>query len=321
MEAHPGPVVVASAIKLDESMRARLGALLGSDFVVLDVRVAPESANVVITPRVSDLALGQFRLMFPTARIVVSEVFDLDSGLDHRGPIHDALSADVDGYVLANSLDGLGVEIAKQAGLQLSGSTGRTPLQLQSAAPSPPAATASAQQGAGRTIWWINGPFGVGKTALAAALARLDRRVFDPELIGTLVRRLIPEPVRDYQSLRPWRALVAETAIQLVEHYDCDLVCPISLLNREWAGEIFAGVSLAGIGQRHLVLHADRAELERRIREDESESEAAPWRLDSIDRYEAARAWLDAGAEIVDTTLLSPADVADRVDSLMTARG
>ena len=127
-------------------MRARLGALLGSDFVVLDVRVAPESANVVLTPRVSDLALGQFRLMFPNARIVVSEVFDLDAGLDHRGPIHDALSADVDGYVLANSLDGLGVEIAKQAGLQLSGSTGRTPLQLQSAPPEPASAPSAPQR-------------------------------------------------------------------------------------------------------------------------------------------------------------------------------
>ena len=130
---------------------------------------------------------------------------------------------------------------------------------------------------------------------------------------------MIPEPVRDYQSLRPWRALVAETAIQLVEHYGCDLVCPMSLLNREWAGEIFAGVSLAGIAQRHLVLHADRTELERRIRGDQGESEAAPWRLDAIDRYEAARAWLDAEADVIDTTRLSPAEVADRVDSLITA--
>ena len=305
-------------------MRARLGALLGSDFVVLDVRVAPESANVVITPRVSDLALGQFRLMFPNARIVVSEVFDLDAGLDHRGPIHDALSADVDGYVLANSLDGLGVEIAKQAGLQLSGSTGRTPLQLQSAAPQPASAshtpaTEPVPEGAGPVIWWINGPFGVGKTTLVAALARRDRRVFDPELVGNLLRRVIPEPVRDYQSLRPWRALVAETAIQLVEHYDCDLVCPMSLLNREWAGEIFAGVSLAGIAQRNLVLHADRSELERRIREDQSESEAGEWRLDAIDRYEAARGWLDAEAEVIDTTRLSPAEVAQRVNALITA--
>ncbi|AQP52081.1 hypothetical protein [Tessaracoccus flavescens] len=115
------PIVVASAIKLTEPMRARISEVLGEGFVVLDIRKAPSTANVVIAPRVSDMGLWGLRREFPDARILVSEIFDPAWGLDHRGPIHEALGADVDGYLLANSLEALGGEVANQANLQLTG--------------------------------------------------------------------------------------------------------------------------------------------------------------------------------------------------------
>lgn len=83
--------------------------------------------------------------------------------------------------------------------------------------------------------------------------------------------------------------------------------------------EILVSVSLADLRQRHLVLHADRPELERRIRADVVEADAARWRLASVERYEAARSWLDPIAEVLDTTALSPDEVADRVSTLMLA--
>lgn len=323
-DVESNPIVVASAIKLTEPMRARLSEVLGEGFVVLDIRKAPSTANVVIAPRVSDMGLWGLRREFPDARILVSEIFDPAWGLDHRGPIHEALGADVDGYLLANSLEALGGEVANQANLQLTGSRSRTPLQLPGAEatdPPEPSPREEAEASRPRTIWWINGPFGVGKTTLVERLLERDPSLwsFDPERVGDFLRGVIHERVRDYQSWRAWRALTAETVIQLMELHDGDLVCPMSLLHEAWTREILVGVSLADLRQRHLVLHADRPELERRIRADIVETDAARWRLASVERYEAARSWLDPIAEVLDTTALSPDEVADRVSTHMRA--
>ena len=56
-------------------------------------------------------------------------------------------------------------------------------------------------------LLWVNGAFGAGKTTAAEGLAatRPSTRVFDPELVGFLLRRLIVEPVDDFQSWPAWR--------------------------------------------------------------------------------------------------------------------
>ncbi|WP_077351962.1 hypothetical protein [Tessaracoccus flavescens] len=161
----------------------------------------------------------------------------------------------------------------------------------------------------------------MGKTTLVERLLERDRSLwsFDPERVGDFLRGVIHERVRDYQSWRAWRALTVETVIQLMELHDGDLVCPMSLLHEAWTREILVGVSLADLRQRHLVLHADRPELERRIRADVVETDAARWRLASVERYEAARSWLETIAEVLDTTALSPDEVADRVSTHMRA--
>ena len=126
-----------------------------------------------------------------------------------------ATPADVDGYLLANSLEALGGEVANQANLQLTGSRSRTPLQLPGAEatdPPEPSPREEAEASRPRTIWWINGPFGVGKTTLVERLLERDPSLwsFDPERVGDFLRGVIPERVRDYQSWRAWRALTTE---------------------------------------------------------------------------------------------------------------
>jgi hypothetical protein len=42
-------------------------------------------------------------------------------------------------------------------------------------------------------VLWLNGPFGVGKTSVAAELARRRPMItFDPEIIGSMLWRLLP---------------------------------------------------------------------------------------------------------------------------------
>ena len=79
-------------------------------------------------------------------------------------------------------------------------------------------------------VVWINGPFGVGKSTVAEALVGgwPDAILYDPELIGPLVRGLLPPPLNegDYQDIPLWRRLVQITAIELMSLYQRPLWSP-----------------------------------------------------------------------------------------------
>jgi len=57
-------------------------------------------------------------------------------------------------------------------------------------------------------IVWLNGTFGAGKTATAAALVPLipQARLFDPETVGYMLQpNLADHPVSGFQHWAPWR--------------------------------------------------------------------------------------------------------------------
>ncbi|NDL60323.1 AAA family ATPase [Phytoactinopolyspora mesophila] len=168
-------------------------------------------------------------------------------------------------------------------------------------------------------IVWLNGTFGAGKTTAAEELVEVmpDARTFDPECVGFMLRRFITEPVGDFQDWPAWRALVTETAHQILQHYGGTLVVPMTLLRREYANEIFAGLREHGIDVRHVLLHVDDDELVRRIESDQVESGARDWRLEHISPYRDALAWLRDDAAVVDTTHMAPVDVAQKVVGLL----
>ncbi len=66
-------------------------------------------------------------------------------------------------------------------------------------------------------IVWINGSFGVGKSSTAAALVdgRQDALLFDPELLGALLRQLLPPELQreDFQDIPLWRRLTVSTRL------------------------------------------------------------------------------------------------------------
>jgi hypothetical protein len=99
------------------------------------------------------------------------------------------------------------------------------------------------------------------------------------------------------QELELWRPLVVETAL-LVEAY---------------AREIFDGLAARGLPVAHFVLHAEPAELRRRIETDEGVPSARQWRLDHLDAYAGALPWLRRAGTIVDTEGRRPADVAHEI--------
>ncbi|MBI4944383.1 MAG: AAA family ATPase [Actinobacteria bacterium] len=166
-------------------------------------------------------------------------------------------------------------------------------------------------------VIWLNGTFGVGKTTTAALLAeRLPgARVFDPEWVGYMLQANVKDQeYSDFQQLEPWRTLVPVVVAEIARWSGQDVVAPQSVLVEEYWAELAAGFAAQGLDVVHVVLDADRSTLEARIRADEVERQAEPWRLDHIGRYETARPWLHATADVVvPTDRRSPEEVAAAV--------
>jgi hypothetical protein len=87
----------------------------------------------------------------------------------------------------------------------------------------------------------------------------------------------------------------------------------MTVLVEQYWREISAGLAEHAIAVRHFVLHADQVTLRRRI-EGDTVLGPSSFRLEYLEPYaEAARTWLHAEAEVIDTTHLTPAQAALRI--------
>lgn len=155
-------------------------------------------------------------------------------------------------------------------------------------------------------IVWINGTHGVGKTTTARLLQPLlpDSRVLDPEKVGETLMDVRPQlwETDDFQHWDPWRPLVVETAHRVLDAVGGTLVMPQTVLVERYWQEISGGLAGHGIPVRHFVLHTDQDTLRARIRDDAVVGPST-FRSSRVEPYaEAARTWLHAAAEVVDTT-------------------
>ena len=170
-------------------------------------------------------------------------------------------------------------------------------------------------------ILWLSGPFGAGKTTVAAALAAADPTVvvLDTELVGTLLDQALRArlPVRDFQEWRSWRAVVVAALVAVHREVGGVVVVPQTVVDRDVWSELRAGLEAAGIAVRTVVLDVDATEHGRRIAGDLIESGAAAWRRERRPDFDAARSWLEREGEVVDTTSRTPEEVVDAVRMLL----
>ncbi|MER5810545.1 NUDIX domain-containing protein [Streptomyces sp. NPDC002033] len=174
-------------------------------------------------------------------------------------------------------------------------------------------------------IVWINGTFGAGKTSTARELAGLlpDGTLYDPELIGDAVRRLLPRKrlaeVSDYQDLPSWRRLVVDAAAAVLAETGGVLVVPMTLLRQDYRDEIFGGLAARRIPVRHVLLAPEETILRERLakRRREEPEPADPrdltWGVDHIPRYLQALSWLTGDAHVIDNGRLTPRETAERI--------
>lgn len=171
-------------------------------------------------------------------------------------------------------------------------------------------------------IVWLNGTHGAGKTAAAPVIQELlpDSRVFDAEKVGETLMDIRPalSDTDNFQHWPPWRSLVVETARQVLDYVGGILIVPMTVLVEPYWQELRSGFAHHGIPVRHVVLHADRSALIRRILGD-TVLGPSMFRLGYLDAYaEAAATWLHGAAEFVDTTHLTPQETARRVVEAVT---
>lgn len=165
-------------------------------------------------------------------------------------------------------------------------------------------------------IVWLNGTHGAGKTTTSSLLQPLlpSSRVFDAEKVGEMLSDIRPglADTDNFQHWPPWRELVVETARSVLDYTGGTLVVPMTVLVEGYWREISAGLARHSIPVRHFVIHADQDTIRRRIAGDHPIP--SPFRLKYLEPYaEAARTWLHAEAEVIDTTHLTPAQAARQI--------
>jgi hypothetical protein len=99
------PTVVC-AIPLDAEAMGRLATKLG-DVHLVDVRDVIDDAAAVLAPPCSPQTLGRLQSMYPSAKVVVVELEDVEHGIELGGPVTRLLDAGAQGYLTASSLDDL----------------------------------------------------------------------------------------------------------------------------------------------------------------------------------------------------------------------
>lgn len=127
----PGLKVVATGMKVTDQVRAYLSAALGDEYAVVDIRKAPETIDALLVPPLSAQALGILRGEFPSARLIVAEFDDPESGTRFAGPVTRARAAGADAYLTPETLGDLASEvrviIAGQGGRALPSGSRQSP--------------------------------------------------------------------------------------------------------------------------------------------------------------------------------------------------
>jgi broad-specificity NMP kinase len=134
-------------------------------------------------------------------------------------------------------------------------------------------------------VIWINGPFGVGKTTVAERVAQSLKEaiVFDPELVGSILRMIVPPDLHedDYQDMPIWRSVVRVTTTALVSSYQRPVIVPMTLLVPAYFHEIVGDLRLSGIDVAHFTLLATPETVRERL---EARGDSKEWALAQLPR-------------------------------------
>ncbi|MGY6651965.1 hypothetical protein ACXIZN_07310 [Amycolatopsis sp. TRM77291] len=121
--------VVATAMKLSATARNALSERLGPGYLVLDLRSAPPTVDVLLVPPGSPQLIGNFRALYPKARIVLTEIEDAELGVKYEGPVRRLLDAGAEAYLPSSTIPRLAEQLDRTMS-RLNQLTGDSPVPL-----------------------------------------------------------------------------------------------------------------------------------------------------------------------------------------------
>jgi DNA polymerase III delta prime subunit len=141
------------------------------------------------------------------------------------------------------------------------------------------------------TLLWINGPEGVGKTAVAFELARRlpGSVVCDPGHVGYGMRRMLPPSLRRgrWQDIPAWRHSVVELLRLTLAEQRGPVIVPMTLVDAAHFQEIIGGLREGKAQVHHFALLAEPATVLRRLRARSlgREPRTQPWQVEVLDDW------------------------------------
>lgn len=124
-------------------------------------------------------------------------------------------------------------------------------------------------------IIMINGAFGAGKTTTANNLLPLipNSMIFNPEEIGYMLRKVVPEEIRldeertdDFQDMELWRVLTVKVASELKQKYNKHLIVPMTIYKTPNFEYIHQGLQSLDPDLYHFCLIASEETIQGRLR-------------------------------------------------------
>jgi adenylylsulfate kinase-like enzyme len=170
-------------------------------------------------------------------------------------------------------------------------------------------------------IVWINGAYGSGKTTLVAEITRRrsEAVVFDPELIGSVMRESIPVPTDNVQDLPSWREIVVAAVLSFQRHHANLLLVPMTLINPAYRREVLGALRVADVELLEVFLDVPADELRRRIEhrvlfdDPVRDADAREFCLSMLEEGVAAAGRVDRDTLVLQAGTLSPGRLAQAV--------
>lgn len=161
-------------------------------------------------------------------------------------------------------------------------------------------------------IIWISGPYGVGKSTFAEALAPKmgGAIIFDAEEVGNAVRENYPgEPFGVvFEDYPMWGKFCAALLKDIHKMYGKDILVPMTLVRKK-SQEIIENLNSGGIDTRLVILEASHETVHDRILMRGEEEDC--WCMENIEMSRAGSSSLDGIKISADEK--TPEEIADEV--------
>jgi len=121
-----------------------------------------------------------------------------------------------------------------------------------------------------KTIYWINGAYGVGKSTIAECLKKklTKAHIVDAEEVGNAIRDNYPEEVKHsviFEDYPLWRETNYRLLLDITNKFDGDIIVPMTLIREESYFEIIKKLEDSGISIKYIFLDGDYQTIHDRI--------------------------------------------------------